>query len=217
VRFGGEERDLEIVGHAALPRAEAMFTFGGLQQLAPGATRQTALVVLEDGADEDAFVQRTFDELGYTGQDISTPALPDDLVNFGRVDAAPAVVAVAMSVVAVATLVHALVTTVRRRRGDLAVLRALGLTRRQLLGTVAWQAGVIVSAAALVAVPCGVLAGRWGWDQFAEELKVISEPIVPVLALLAAGVAAMLLAEVVAIAAGRWSARRSAALTLRAE
>ena len=122
-----------------------------------------------------------------------------------------------MSIVAVATLVHALVTTVHRRRRDLAVLRALGLTRRQVLATVGWQAVVIVAAAAIVAVPLGVAAGRWGWILFADELEVISQPVVPVLALLAAALVAIVLGEAVALAAGRWSAGRSAAATLRAE
>jgi hypothetical protein len=217
ISFAGESTPMEIVGHAAVPRAQAILTFAGLQQIASEVTRQTALVELRDGADQEAFIERAIAELDFTGQDVATPALPADLVNFGRVDAAPAAVAAAMSVVAVATLVHALVTTVRRRRGDLAVLRALGFTRRQVLGTVAWEAGIIVGAAALVAIPAGVAAGRWGWIFFADELKVISRPVVPVAALVGAAVAALVLAEVVAVAAGRWSAGRSTAATLRAE
>jgi hypothetical protein len=217
VVYGGAEAELEVVGLAAVPRAEAMLTFEGLQQLTPEAARQTALVDLEPGADLDAFVDRAFTAIGYTGQDIALPDLPDDLVNFGRVDAAPAVIAAVMSLVAVATLAHALITTVRRRRRDLAVLRALGLTRRQVLVTVAWQAAVIVVLATLLALPVGVVAGRWAWILFAGELNVISVPIVPVLALLAAAATAVVLAQAAALLAGRWSVHRSTAVALRAE
>jgi len=216
VQFGDARADLEVVGQAAVPRSEAMLTFEGLRQLAPRTGRQTALVELEDDADLQAFVDRAFATLGFTGQDVATPDLPDDLVNFGRVDSAPAVVALAMSLVAVATLVHALVTTVRRRRADLAVLHALGLTRGQVRVAVGWQAAVIVVVAILLAVPAGVVAGRWGWILFARELEVISQPIVPLLTLLGTAAAALLLAEAIALLAIRWSSR-SAAAVLRAE
>jgi hypothetical protein len=52
---------------------------------------------------------------------------------------------------------------------------------------------------------------------FADELHVVGEPVVPILALAAAGLGSLVLANAVALAAGRWSARRSAAVVLRAE
>lgn len=155
--------------------------------------------------------------LAFTGQDVKLPELPDDLVNFGRVDSAPAVVAGSMALVAAATLIHALITTVRRRRRDLALLRTLGFTGRQLLTTVAWQATVLVGFAALVAVPVGIVVGRWAWSIFASELRVVAQPIVPALALAGAVLAALVLAGVVAVGTGRWFGRRSTASALRAE
>lgn len=216
-QVGDAAAGYEVVGHVAVPRAEAMMTFTGLLRVAPETSRQTALVVLRDGADFDTFIERIKPALSFTGQDVKVPSLPDDLVNFGRVDSAPAVVAGTMALVAVATLVHALVTAVRRRRRDVAVLRAIGLTGRQVLVTVAWQATVLVLAALVVAVPVGIAAGRWGWILFAEELKVVAEPVVPVLALAAAIVGSLVLAQVVAVLVGRWSARSSTAVVLRAE
>ncbi len=138
-------------------------------------------------------------------------------MNFGRADAAPAVVAGAMALVAVATLVHALVTTVRRRRRDLAVLRTLGFTGRQVLATVTWQATALVAAATIVARPAGVAVGRWSWLLFAGELEVVGRPITPAAALAASAVAGFLVAAAVALASGRWSARGRTADVLRAE
>ena len=177
--FAGEVTELEIVGHAALPRAEAMLTFETLQRVVPDAARQTALVELRRGADREAFTDEARRALGFTGQDISVPDLPDDLVNFGRVDAAPAVVAGSMAVVAIATLVHALIISTRRQRRDLAVLRTIGFTGGQVLAVVAWQATAMVLAAALVAVPVGIVLGRWAWLIFADELRVVGQPVVP--------------------------------------
>ena len=81
----------------------------------------------------------------------------------------------------------------------------------------AWLAGFLVVVPVLIAVPAGVAAGRWGWIQFADELNVVAQPIVPILALAAVAVGAVALAELVAVLTGRWSSRRSASLALRAE
>ena len=63
---------------------------------------------------------------------------------------------------AVATMTHVLLTSARRRRRDLAMLKALGLVRRQVLGVVEWQAVTLAATALLFGVPLGLLAGRLG-------------------------------------------------------
>jgi hypothetical protein len=217
-RFGGEELELEVVGHAAIPAADAIITFESLQRLAPESARQVVLVDLRPGTDVEAFVERVKSPpVARTEQDIQVPVLPDDLVNFGRVDAAPALVAGSMALVAVATLLHALVSTVRRRLRDVAVLRVLGFTGRQVLATVSWQATTLVLVAAVPALLIGVVVGRWAWQYFADELRVVNEPVVPVLLILGATLGSLLLANLVAFSAGRWASRRSAAVILRSE
>ena len=61
-----------------------------------------------------------------------------------------------LAALAVGTLTHVLLTGVRRRRRDLAVLKALGLTRAQLQGAVAWEATALAAAALLVGDPAGI-------------------------------------------------------------
>jgi predicted lysophospholipase L1 biosynthesis ABC-type transport system permease subunit len=217
-RFAGEETELEVVGHAAVPRAGAMLTFETLQRLAPETARQVALIRLAPGADPEAFAARVKEPpLRLTDQDIEFPDLPDDLVNFGRVDTAPAAVAGAMGLVAVATLVHALTTTVRRRRRELAVLRTLGFTGRQVLGTMSCQATVLVALALIVGLPVGVVAGRLSWLVFAGELEVVPVAVVPLPALVLATIGAVILANAVALLAGVRASRASAAAVLRSE
>ena len=86
-----------------------------------------------------------------------------------------------------------MLTSVRRRRRELALLKTLGMTRRQLRTIVAWQTTLTLLIALIVGVPLGVAAGRWAWHGFAGSLGVVPVTVVPVL-LLAAGCAAVILA-----------------------
>ena len=90
----------------------------------------------------------------------------------------PLLLASLFTIVAFATLVHVLVTSVRRRRRDLAILRTIGFTRRQVSRTVAWQAATIAAVALMIGIPIGVLAGRLSWSLFADQLGVVSVPVV---------------------------------------
>ncbi|MGO8886062.1 MAG: FtsX-like permease family protein, partial [Streptosporangiaceae bacterium] len=104
-----------------------------------------------------------------------------------------------------------------RRRRDFALLKTLGFTRRQLAAAVAWQSSAITAAGLLIGVPLGIAAGRWLWLLFARELSAVPDPTIPVGSLVLAGLAALLLANVVAAIPGRSAARTPAADVLRAE
>jgi predicted lysophospholipase L1 biosynthesis ABC-type transport system permease subunit len=97
------------------------------------------------------------------------------------------------------------------------MLKTMGLTGRQLAGCVAWQAGVAVSVGVVVGIPLGVIAGRWLWTLFAEQIYAVPRPAVPITWMVVIGVAALLLAMLVALVPGRIAARTPAALLLRSE
>jgi ABC-type lipoprotein release transport system permease subunit len=123
----------------------------------------------------------------------------------------------ALGAAALLTLAHLLLTAVHRRRRDLAVLRVLGLTGRQVRATVSWMAVTIALAALAVGVPVGVACGRLAWEFFAGQLGVepVTEvPAVPVVILIAAGLA---LAVAVAAVPGVRASRTRPAMVLRAE
>jgi predicted lysophospholipase L1 biosynthesis ABC-type transport system permease subunit len=82
---------------------------------------------------------------------------------------------------------------VRRRRGELALLKVLGMTRRQVRAVVAWQTTVALLIAVLVGGPLGIVGGRLAWHAFAGSLGVVPIVEVPVLALVL-GLAALVLA-----------------------
>ena len=100
---------------------------------------------------------------------------PSDIRNYTGVRDTPLVLGAVLALLAVATLIHVLLTSVRRRRRDLAVLKSLGLLPSQVLGTVLWQASALAAASLLVGLPLGVLAGRWAWVLFADSAGVAPE------------------------------------------
>lgn len=72
----------------------------------------------------------------------------------------PAVLGAGLGAGAMTALGLTLIASVRRRRHELAVLKTLGFTRRQLAATVAWQSTVAVAIGAVIGAPLGVVLGR---------------------------------------------------------
>jgi hypothetical protein len=142
---------------------------------------------------------------------------PSDIRNYGSVRDTPLALGIVLALLAAGTLTHVLLTSLRRRRRDLAMLKTLGLLRGQLLRVVSWQASALAAAALLAGLPLGVLAGRWAWALFADSIGVAAEAAVPVLLVLAAIPATLLLANLIAAGPGWAAARLSPATVLRAE
>ena len=61
--------------------------------------------------------------------------------------------------VSLGTMTHTLITSVQRRRHDLAVLKTLGFVRGQVAATIAWQATTFAVVALCLGLPLGVAAG----------------------------------------------------------
>jgi hypothetical protein len=142
---------------------------------------------------------------------------PGDIKNYDSIRDTPLALAVVLAVLAVGTLTHVLLTGVRRRRRDLALLKTLGFTRRQVLGTVAWEASAFAAVALLIGLPLGVVAGRWAWAIFANAAGVSAAATVPLATVLLAIPATLLVANLIAAAPGWEAARLRPALVLRTE
>ncbi len=148
---------------------------------------------------------------------ISTDQRPTDIQNYTGVRDTPLALCAVLTLLAVGTLAHVLLTGVRRRRRDLAVLKTLGLVRSQVLRVVSWQASALAATALAVGLPLGVAAGRWSWALFARSVGVASDggfssPIV----LLVVPVT-LLLANLIAAGPGWAAARVQPAAVLRTE
>ena len=151
-------------------------TAGGMRRLDPQPPRNLLLLGLAPGADAQATLARHQREASAT-----PPPRPADVGNWGRVDAFPYLAAALIGVGAAALLAQALITSIRRRDRDLAILKTLGFERRDVRATVAWQATTVAAIGLLVGLPLGVLLGRFAWNIFATELGVVSEPVAPAL------------------------------------
>ncbi len=139
------------------------------------------------------------------------------IVNATQMGGQPLALALGLAAAAMLSLALTVLTSVRRRRRELALLKTLGMTRRQLRAIVAWQTTLTLVIALVVGVPLGVAAGRWAWHGFAGSLGVAPVTVVPVL-LLAAGCAAVLLAgNLLTSFPAAVAARTPAAGTLRTE
>ncbi len=142
---------------------------------------------------------------------------PEEIVDSHSIEDIPDILGAGLSVGAVLALGITLIASVRRRRRDLAVLKTLGLSGRQLAAVVAWQSSVAVVIGVIIGVPLGILTGRFLWDSFANLIHAVPAPNVPVLWIAVVAVGALVLANVVALAPGWLAARTPTATLLRAE
>jgi hypothetical protein len=142
---------------------------------------------------------------------------PAEIVNYRTMGSTPALLGIGLAAGAVVALGLTLITSVRRRRRDFAVLRTLGFTGRQLGSVVAWQSSVAVIIGAIIGVPLGIILGRFLWNLFAHEIDAIPAPAVPVPSIILIVIGGLVLANIVAAVPGRIAARTPTALLLRAE
>ena len=122
-----------------------------------------------------------------------------------------------MAVGAALALGTTLVASVRRRRRDLAVLKTLGLSGRQLGTVVAWQSSVTVAIGTAIGVPLGIILGHVLWNGFAGAIHAVPVTSIPPAYVAAIAVGAVVLANVVAAVPARIAARTPTAVLLRAE
>lgn len=146
-----------------------------------------------------------------------TKRRPADIANYARVRGTQLALAGLLFALAALTVAHTLVTAVRRRRADLAVMKTLGFSRGQLSSMIAWQATTYALVACLIGIPAGVALGRWAWITFAGELGVPPNVRVPLFSVLMPLGATLLLANLAAALPARTAGRVRPALVLRAE
>jgi ABC-type antimicrobial peptide transport system permease subunit len=137
-----------------------------------------------------------------------TDQRPNGVTNYLAIDRTPEVLAVLLTGLGLAVLGQLIVISGRRRRRDFAIMRALGLLRRQVRWIIAWQTTTVTLLALLIGLPAGVALGRWIWSLFATTLGVATDLVTPVTIVLLMVPAAVLAANAVAF----WPARRSARL-----
>jgi hypothetical protein len=145
------------------------------------------------------------------------PPLGAPVRNASQMGSQPLALAIGVAIAAVLALALTILASVRERRRDLALLKALGLRSRQIRAVVGWQTTTILVIAAAVGVPLGIAVGNWTWTAFANSIGVVPLSVVPVTALLA-GIAALLVAgNLLALWPAQVAARVAPAATFRTE
>ena len=102
----------------------------------------------------------------------ATDSRPAEINGYRSARGLPLAIGVVLVLLLVATLTHVLVSTMRRRAADLAVLRAIGSSSRNLVATLRWQALVLTGSAILIGIPLGLIASRVAWRAFSSQLGI---------------------------------------------
>lgn len=148
---------------------------------------------------------------------VEGPSLPQDVLVLRNVRTLPRVLALFLVLLGVAALGHALVTAVRRRRHDLAVLRAIGFRPAQNAVCIISQATTVAAVGLLVGLPLGAVAGRLSWRWVADATPLVYVAPVAVVAITIAVPVAITTANVLAALPARRAARLRPAEVLRTE
>jgi predicted secreted protein len=181
-----------------------------LVRLRPGADRTAAKRSLEQ-------IAKATSNTANFGVTLTGVLRPAEIVNYRTLGATPLILGAGLAAGAVAALVLTLVASVRRRRRDLALLKALGFTGRQLAATVGWQSTVAVALGTIAGVPLGIALGRWLWDLFARDIHAVPSPSVPAIGVTLIALGALVLANLVAFFPGRLAARTKTTVLLHSE
>jgi len=203
----------EITNEQVALGSGAVMTLGGAGTLSrTPPTVNVYLVTLRHSGDPAAMARL---KRAFPG--VVLPAVPPPEVReVHGVNDLPLALASVLTLLAVGTIAHTLVTSVRRRRRDLAILKALGFVGRQVRASVAWQATAIAGAGLIVGLPLGAAAGRWAWTALAQAFAIQPVPIISA-GLLLAVPAVLVLANAVAAIPARTAARTQPGVVLRTE
>ena len=144
-------------------------------------------------------------------------ALAAAVVNAGQLGGQPLALALGLASAALLSLALTVLSSVRRRRHELALLKALGMTRRQVRAVIAWQTTLTLLIAVAIGARLGIAGGRWAWQSFAGSLGAVPVTEVPV-PLLILGLATLVVAgNLLAAVPAAVAARTRPAAALRAE
>jgi hypothetical protein len=197
----------------ALTRASARFL--GFDGTCPDTfdCNQNVVITFARGADVHAAGARYDSAV----TDLATALTPGELDSLLAVEQLPIVLAVFLATIGVIAITFTVATTVRRRRVDLALLRTLGMTSRDLRRVVFVQTSILVGTGAIAGALLGAVTGRQVWRLTVDAVHVAYVPVVPLAAIVLVPVATFVIAHVAATFPRRRAASLRPAAVLRSE
>ncbi len=167
-RVGSRTARLEIVGVGVFPPfgdvgqfgSGALMTYNQVKELVPEAKQNVYLIKFTPGTS----VEREYTHVRNALEPLPSrlPTRPTDLQNLDSVGGLRVALVAILGALAAATLAHTLLTSVRRRRKSIAVLRTLGFAKGQVSTVVVVQALTLVVIALALGTVLGVAGGRVG-------------------------------------------------------
>jgi predicted lysophospholipase L1 biosynthesis ABC-type transport system permease subunit len=179
-----------------------------------GGSGSGAVVRLADGVDRELFAQHFEDTTGHA------PTLHEEPIELARVreiESLPWILAGFLAAAGLLALLNAIVTTVRRRGRDLAVLRSVGFAPNGVRRAVVTESVALATLGLAIGVPAGIIIGRILWGRLAASLGVEVLIDVPWQPIVVACAAALFTAAACSLVPARSAARRPIAEALRAE
>jgi hypothetical protein len=151
------------------------------------------------------------------GYRMRPPDTPTEIYTVSEVRRLPLVLGGFLGLLAIAAVGHGLATAVRRRRHDVAVLRAVGMSQRQSRVVLVTQASVLAVVGLAFGIPLGIALGRTVWRAVAESTPIVYSPPLALTTLLLLAPCALVVANLLAAWPARRAARLRVAEVLRAE
>ena len=172
-RVGSRTARLKVVGVGVFPRfgdlgqfgSGALMTYGQLKEIVPAAKQNVFLLTFTPEtsvATEYSHVRNALEPLPSR-----LAQRPSDLQNLSSIGGLQVALVTILGALAAATLAHTLLTSVRRRRKSIAILRTLGFARRQVSAVVVVQALTLV----VIALALGTALGIVGWTSGLDPLR----------------------------------------------
>jgi hypothetical protein len=196
-------------------------TPAGFDALFTGFKFHIAQIALRPGVDPEMVIPRLSQAAGAAlGTESVSLERPGPLLAVAQlrdVRMLPVLLGGFLALLAVGAVGHALATAVRQRRNEVAVLRALGMTRWQSRGVVLTHASVLAVIGLAFGIPLGLVLGRTMWRVVAESTPLLYVAPVAVAALVLIAPLALLIANLLALPPGQHAARLRIGHTLRAE
>jgi len=171
-----------------------LMTYAQLTALVPEAKQNVFLLKLA----KETSLSREFTHMRDALEPLPTRLAqrPSDLDNLDSIGGLQFALVAVLAALAAATLAHTLVSSVRRRRTSIALLRTIGFGRRQVSAVVVVQALTLVGVGLATGIVLGIIGGRFAWSLFTDNLGLDAGPVLPLTGLL------VLVAASLAIAIG---------------
>lgn len=218
------DRTYVIVGQVVFPTIiesqpladGALFTGAGYAPLFDQNLFQRAFIARLSPDADRAEVDRQLAAVADTGAP-GAPIVPIEIDRLDQVRWLLGTLVSLFGVLSVVALVHALMLLVQRRRRELAILKALGFSRRQVRWTVLTSAVTTAAIGLIVGCPLGVIVGSSVWRRLATGLGISTTVTISVGVLTLIAIATLVTAVLVALLPAQIAARTSPTVTLRSD